>query len=166
MKRIQNNTKKYLYGYEVFYLYYYGINIFLGVGEVDLDTKEVYVYEIATEYYEDLGVESLLWDNTENTFLGKTSQKRYIVPDDADNRYLGKAMKVKPIVDGDTYLLPIEIKIDSDLYKLASQINKGTLPVGVYYAQMICDGTKQQIANLMDTGFETKVIPWRANPQA
>ena len=163
MKTIQNYTKKGLYGYEVFYIHYYGINIFLGVGEVDTKTGEVYIFELETEYHADLDAESLLWDYEEDTFLGKRTQDRYIVPDDADNTYCGKAMKITPIKMDGEWLLPITIRMDSRLYELASRINNRTLPVGVYYAKMICDGTKEQIKELMETGYETKVIPCRVN---
>ena len=74
---------------------------------------------------------------------------------------LGFSIKWIQTEEGE-FLLPVVIRADSRLYELATQINHRSLPVGVYYAKMICDGTKQQIYDLMGTGFETKVIPCNA----
>jgi hypothetical protein len=69
-------------------------------------------------------------------------------------------MKVKPIIIDKEILLPITISMNSKLYKKATEINNRTLPVGIYYCKKICDGSNKSIAELMETGFETKVIPW------
>lgn len=147
-----------LCGYEVFYLHYYGINVFLCVGEVEDDG--VYVYEVETIYHPELDAEGLKWNKEEGVFEGKGSYDCYIIPDGADNSYLGKALKVKPIIIDKELLLPIRISMDSKLYKKATMINNRTLPVGIYYCKQICDGSNRSIAQLMETGFETKVIPW------
>ena len=147
-----------LCGYEIFYLHYYGINVFFCVGEVEADG--VYIYEVETLYHPEVDAEGLRWNKEEGVFEPKGSYDCYIIPDGADNSYLGKAMKVKPIVIDKELLLPITISMDSKLYKKATQINNRTLPVGIYYCKLICDGSNRSIAQLMETGFETKVIPW------
>jgi len=149
-----------LYGYEIFYLYYYGVNVFLCVG--DIEEPYVYVYEVETFFHNDLGVETLEWDTTNRVFKGKGSFDCYIIPDGADNSYSGKALKLKPVVIDKELLLPVTVRVDSKLYAAASKINNRSLPVGVYYAKKICDGSNKQIDELLETGFETKVIPWES----
>ena len=146
-----------LCGYEIFYLHYHGINVFLCVGEIDYDG--VYVYEVETIYHPEMDAEGLRWNKIEGVFEGKGSYDCYIIPDGADNSYLGKAMKIKPVkIDGEV-LLPVQITMNSKLYKAASLLNTITLPIGIYYCKKICDGSNDSIRQLMETGFETKLIP-------
>ena len=146
-----------LCGYEIFYLHYYGINVFLCVGEIDYDG--VYIYEVETVYHPELDAEGLKWNKEEGVFEGKGSYDCYIIPDGADNSYLGKAMKIKPIIiDGEVFM-PIEVNMGSKLYKAASLLNTLTLPTGVYFLKKICDGSNASIRELMEIGFETKLIP-------
>lgn len=152
------NTKKGLYGRELFLLRYYGINVFLCVGEIGHNEDEgyVYVYEVETIYHPDLELESLRWDRIEETFSSKGSYDCRIIPDGANNTWDGRALKVKWIEMDGTWKILVNINHETKLYKAASRLNTFTLPVGTFFLEMICDGSGESIDEIMDTGFDTK----------
>ena len=110
---------------DVFALNYYGILVFFQVCKVT--ENSVFLVELATKRYK---------NGIRLTKHFSASKKPYIILN--NNIYTRSTYEVYPIRNGYSYLLPIEVDIDSPLYQEA--LNRTEYPVlGTVYASPIYD---------------------------
>ena len=134
---------------EVFHLHYYGINLFIGVSEVEPNQDYVYAYEI--DVYNKDGYDIVMFDPGLGVFKAK-ADKDCLLGALKHNGYFEKTFKMYPIeLDGEVKL-PVTVQYGDKLYNAVT--NHEPVP-GIYYATKVCDGTNQSIHELLNTGWET-----------
>lgn len=137
--------KEKLYGKEVFQLTFYSTNVFLEVCDVlssSNNINKVRVREIET--YEHQGYDMLKLSDDKKHF------KERLIP------LLGKDEYTYFLEDG-LFKMPIEVNMGDKLYLDETAKNPDTIAPGIYFAEMVGDGTNDSFSDLVHTGF-TKLV--------
>lgn len=132
-----------LYGMEVFELSFYNMNIFLKIGDI-LDAKNNFVEAYELETYEFEGKDALCLNEKRTGFVKKADP----LLDKHEFHY---------IKNGNDFLLPIEIKFGDRIYCMAERACGITIAPGIYYAEMVGDGTNKAFYELADTAFKRRI---------
>lgn len=145
-----------LYGFEIFRLKYYGVNVFLCVGEVDDDYVYLYELELAkVKNKED--TYKLVYNKQNRRFKGKKVEDCLIVPKTSKgNSFFSKSLKTEPLLIRDKPFIQIKIERYSPIYNEAIKIGKYRdyeIMPGIFKAKLICDGTAEEMTKLIHTEF-------------
>lgn len=142
-----------LCGGEIFYLYYYGIHVFLQVGAFPDDAEWVRLVELKfVKNYDEDGC-MLHMKKHEYQFLPKPN-KLCLINKTGKNSYFSSELKVYPIMLEGKVTLPINIYFDDEIRQRAIDLGlyeDYQIMTGTFFLEKFCGNTNEEYQDLADS---------------